>query len=68
MDVQDNTATQMSATERQLRRLVVPAPAVHDPLEQVRAGPGQVLVHELGEVDTGASGHRSAALQVGCRL
>ena len=30
MDEQDNTATQQSATERQLRRLVVPAPAAYD--------------------------------------
>ena len=31
MHEQDNTTTQLSVTERQLRRLVVPAPAAHDP-------------------------------------
>jgi hypothetical protein len=31
MNEQDNTTTQQSVTERQLRRLVVPAPAAYDP-------------------------------------
>ena len=35
--------------------------------QQIRAGLGQVLVQELGGVDTGASGHRCASLRVGCR-
>ncbi|MFC7501538.1 hypothetical protein ACOACQ_03390 [Nocardioides sp. CPCC 206347] len=35
MDEQDNTATQQSVTERQLRRLVVPAPAAYDPSRRI---------------------------------
>jgi hypothetical protein len=31
MDEQDITTTQQSATERQLRRMVGPAPAAYDP-------------------------------------
>ncbi|WP_183097382.1 hypothetical protein [Nocardioides pelophilus] len=35
MDQQDNTTTQQSVTERQLRRLVVPAPAAYDPSRRI---------------------------------
>ena len=35
MDEQDNTATQQSVTERQLRRLVMPAPAAYDPSRRI---------------------------------
>ena len=35
MDEQDNTATQYSVTERQLQRLVVPAPAAYDPSKRI---------------------------------
>ncbi|MFC7362225.1 hypothetical protein [Nocardioides astragali] len=35
MDEQDNTATRQSAKERQLRRLVVPAPAAYDPSRRI---------------------------------
>ncbi len=35
MDEQHNTATQQSATERQLRRLVAPAPAAYDPSRRI---------------------------------
>jgi hypothetical protein len=39
----------------------------HQLTQQVRAGLRQVLVQELGRVDTGTSGHRCASLRVGCR-
>ena len=35
MDEQDNTATQQSVTEHQLRRLVVPALAAYDPSRRI---------------------------------
>lgn len=35
MDEQDNTTTLQSVTERQLRRLVVPAPAAYDPRHRI---------------------------------
>lgn len=35
MDEQDHTTTQQSVTERQLRRLVVPAPAAYDPSRRI---------------------------------
>lgn len=35
MDEQDNTATQQSATERRLRRVVVPAPAAYNPIRRI---------------------------------
>lgn len=35
MDEQDNTTTPPSATERQLRRLVVPAPVAYDPHRRI---------------------------------
>lgn len=41
--------------------------ALHQFAEQVGAGLGEVLVQELGGVDTGSSGHRCASLRVGCR-
>jgi hypothetical protein len=35
MDEQNNTATQHSSTERQLRRLVMPAPTSYDPSRRI---------------------------------
>jgi len=35
MDEQDITTTQQSATERLLRRMVVPAPAAYDPNRRI---------------------------------
>ena len=35
MDEQDNTPRQQSVAERQLRRLVVPAPAAYDPSTRI---------------------------------
>jgi hypothetical protein len=35
MDEQDNTVTQHSATERQLRHLVVPAPGAYEPSRRI---------------------------------
>ena len=35
MDEQDNTATQQSATERHMRRMVAPAPAGYDPIRRI---------------------------------
>ena len=35
MDEQDSTTQQQSITERQLRRLVVPAPAAYDPSRRI---------------------------------
>jgi hypothetical protein len=35
MDVQDITTTQQSDTERQLRRMVVAAPAAYDPSSRI---------------------------------
>ena len=35
MNEQNNTTTQQSVTESQLRRLVVPAPAAYDPRRRI---------------------------------
>jgi hypothetical protein len=35
MEEQDKTARQQSVTERQLRRLFVPAPAAYDPSKRI---------------------------------
>lgn len=35
MSERNNTTAQQSVTERQLRRLVVPAPAAHDPSKRI---------------------------------